>query len=158
MRNTGKGRRRGTGRHRSDPVDRLVGERVRAAREAARLTQVAVGKALGMSFQVVQKYEQGEIRISASRLWQLARLLGRPVGSFFEAKGKEAAARADPPNGDGREAALIAAWRRIGKRAVQQDLLRLVRTMSEREAQGGGDAKPAIEPVKTGKLAAKSGR
>jgi transcriptional regulator with XRE-family HTH domain len=66
-----------------DPVDLHVGRQVRLARELAKLTQVEVGRRLGMSFQVVQKYEQGEIRVSASRLFQLSRLFGQPVSFFF---------------------------------------------------------------------------
>jgi transcriptional regulator with XRE-family HTH domain len=77
-------RRRHTAKeHGPDPVDIHVGRQLRLARELAGLTQTDIGDELGMSFQVVQKYEQGEIRVSASRLFQLATLLGRPVGYFF---------------------------------------------------------------------------
>src|SRR5580704_7481639 len=61
-----------------DPVDVAVGRRVRLAREEARMTQVDVASSIGISFQLVQKYEQGEIRVSASRLYQFACLLKRP--------------------------------------------------------------------------------
>src|SRR5208282_4513866 len=67
-----------------DPIDVHVGRQLRLARDLAGLTQVEIGKDLGMSFQVVQKYEQGEIRVSASRLFQLAVLLRKPVNYFFE--------------------------------------------------------------------------
>ena len=67
-----------------DPVDVHVGRQLRLARELSGLTQTDIGRKLGMSFQVVQKYEQGEIRVSASRLFQLAALMGKPVGYFFE--------------------------------------------------------------------------
>ena len=72
-------RRRHTAKeHGPDPIDLHVGSQLRLARELSGLTQTEVGRALAMSFQVIQKYEQGEIRISASRLFQLARLCKTP--------------------------------------------------------------------------------
>ena len=81
----GPRRRRHTAKeHGPDPIDVHVGRQLRLARELAGLTQTDIGKKLGMSFQVVQKYEQGEIRVSASRLFQLSVLMAKPVAYFFE--------------------------------------------------------------------------
>jgi transcriptional regulator with XRE-family HTH domain len=52
--------------------DIRVGERLRALRRAARLTQTALGNRIGVTFQQVQKYENGSNRMSASRLWLVA--------------------------------------------------------------------------------------
>ena len=67
----------------SHPVDVHVGERVRITRLAARLSQTALADAVGVSFQQVQKYEKGTNRISASRLFQFAEILGVDVAHFF---------------------------------------------------------------------------
>jgi transcriptional regulator with XRE-family HTH domain len=48
------------------------------------MSQQELAAALGVSFQQVQKYEQGLNRIGAGRLQQLAEILGVPVSSFFE--------------------------------------------------------------------------
>src|ERR1700677_3413122 len=88
-------RRRTAKDHGPDPVDIHVGRQVRLARELIGLTQVEVGKRLGMSFQVIQKYEQGEIRVSASRLYQLACLFERSVEFFFS--GLDETQPAPPP-------------------------------------------------------------
>jgi transcriptional regulator with XRE-family HTH domain len=67
-----------------EPVDVVVGTRVRNARVARGLTQAALAEQLGVSFQQVQKYENGSNRISASRLVQIADTLNvSPVG-FLE--------------------------------------------------------------------------
>lgn len=116
-----------------DPVDIHVGRQLRLARELAGLTQTDIGKDLGMSFQVVQKYEQGEIRVSASRLFQLAMLLGRPVGYFFEGFDTGDQARGEM---DRNEIDLIRAFRMIRSAEVKQCLQRLLREI------GGGS--PAI--------------
>jgi transcriptional regulator with XRE-family HTH domain len=48
------------------------------------MSQEKLGKELGITFQQVQKYEKGTNRIGAGRLYHLARILGVPVGFFFE--------------------------------------------------------------------------
>ncbi len=65
-------------------VDTHVGAQVRRRRMFAGLTQQDVAKALGVSFQQVQKYENGANRISAGRLFILARVLGTNVVEFYE--------------------------------------------------------------------------
>jgi transcriptional regulator with XRE-family HTH domain len=42
---------------------------------------------LGITFQQVQKYERGANRISASRLWEIGRVLDAPIEWFFEGVG-----------------------------------------------------------------------
>jgi DNA-binding Xre family transcriptional regulator len=59
-----------------DPIDVAVGARVRHARELRRQSQTALGEAIGVSFQQVQKYERGVNRISASALVRIAQFLG----------------------------------------------------------------------------------
>lgn len=48
------------------------------------MTQAELGDAVGVSFQQVQKYENGSNRISGSRLWQIAEFLERPISYFFD--------------------------------------------------------------------------
>ena len=48
------------------------------------MTQQQLAQAVGIRFQQIQKYESGANRISASRLWDLARALDMPVSFFFE--------------------------------------------------------------------------
>jgi len=67
-----------------NPIDRHVGSRVRMQRMLAGISQEKLGDALGLTFQQVQKYEKGTNRISASRLQQIAKMLGVPVSFFFE--------------------------------------------------------------------------
>ncbi len=48
------------------------------------MSQEQLGHKLGVTFQQVQKYEKGTNRVSASRLWQAAKILGVPVSFFFD--------------------------------------------------------------------------
>ncbi|MGB0683326.1 MAG: helix-turn-helix domain-containing protein [Magnetovibrionaceae bacterium] len=67
-----------------DPIDKHVGARVRARRVGLRISQTELGKVLDVTFQQVQKYENGANRIGASNLLKIARALGCEVGFFFE--------------------------------------------------------------------------
>jgi transcriptional regulator with XRE-family HTH domain len=67
-----------------DPTDKHVGSRVRMRRLILDMSQTALGDALGITFQQVQKYEKGANRISASRLQHMANALQVPVPFFFE--------------------------------------------------------------------------
>lgn len=59
----------------ADPIDIVVGQRLRAFRLARKISQVTLGAGVGISFQQVQKYETGSNRISASMMCKLAAAL-----------------------------------------------------------------------------------
>lgn len=65
-------------------IDAAVGAQVRLRRILLGLSQEAVSKIIGLTFQQLQKYEHGTNRISASRLYQLSLILHVPVSYFFE--------------------------------------------------------------------------
>jgi len=90
------------------------------------MSQEELGLGIGVSFQAVQKYEHGENRLSASRLFRAAKLLGRPVSFFFD----ELATTA--PNADGAtlsrdEIDLLRDFRRIGSENVRDNLLQVAK-------------------------------
>ncbi len=64
-------------------VDIQVGARLRERRTLMGLTQDAIATATGLTFQQIQKYEQGKNRISASRLLQFSDLLNVDPNYFF---------------------------------------------------------------------------
>src|SRR5690606_2690598 len=71
---------------RSHHIDQVVGLRIAARRSALGWSQSALARALGVSFQQVQKYETGANRVSASRLHQAAVAMGCSVADFFPAR------------------------------------------------------------------------
>jgi transcriptional regulator with XRE-family HTH domain len=80
---------------RASPVDLHVAKRLRAARLAAGLSQESVADKPGVTFQQLQKYENGINRISAGRLYQISAALGLPITYFFDGLAK-------PELGEGR--------------------------------------------------------
>lgn len=65
-------------------VDDHVGERIRERRTMMGLTQENLANALAISYQQVQKYETGANRVSAGRLFEIAKHLDVEVSHFFE--------------------------------------------------------------------------
>lgn len=72
------------GSRKPNPIDAHVGTRVRLRRMLLGMSQEKLGEHLGLTFQQVQKYEKGVNRIGASRLFDLARVLGVPVQFFYD--------------------------------------------------------------------------
>ena len=66
------------------PVDVHVGSRVRLRRTLLGMSQTSLGKALGLTFQQIQKNECGFNRIGASRIYQLSHVLNVPLSYFFD--------------------------------------------------------------------------
>lgn len=65
-------------------VDVHVGKRIRHRRWMNGTTQQQLAEAVGIKFQQIQKYETGMNRVSASRLWDISRVLNVPVSFFFD--------------------------------------------------------------------------
>jgi transcriptional regulator with XRE-family HTH domain len=86
------------GPRRPNPIDVHVGSRVRFRRMLLGMSQEKLGQKLGLTFQQVQKYEKGINRIGASRLFDLAQVLGVSVQFFYE---EAPAADAHPFAADG---------------------------------------------------------
>lgn len=66
------------------PVDRYVGRRVCEKRISLGYNQSDLGRALGVTFQQVQKYEKGSNRISASKLFEISRFFRVDPAYFFD--------------------------------------------------------------------------
>ena len=91
-----------------------MGRRVRLARLSKELSQTALAEASGVTFQQVQKYENGTNRISASRLFMFSHILGVEVSYFFEGTTEEISGfREDPTPRD-----------RLAFERVDMDILR----------------------------------
>ena len=130
-----------------NPVDVHVGARVRMRRTLLGMSQEKLGRALGLTFQQIQKYERGVNRIGAGRLFNLSRILEVPVSFFFEdlpaalsgAKAGRARGLAEAPAApfepdpmSKRETLeLVRAYYRVTDRQVRMRLLELIRSLAK---------------------------
>jgi transcriptional regulator with XRE-family HTH domain len=126
--------------HEAHPIDVYVGGRMRLRRIQLGLSQGALASKIGVSFQAVQKYESGDIRISASRLYDVAQVLEVSPAFFFEGYpdgivAKNIAQEAAPANEtfDRREVmSLIRGYYGIRDPQLQADILRLISKLGNR--------------------------
>ena len=130
-----------------NPIDVHVGNRVRMRRMLVGMSQEKLGQRLGLTFQQIQKYEKGANRISASRLFQMAQILGVPVQFFFEDLPQQK--NDDTPDGLGEARdqgsimdflgsseglQLNRQFARIESPAVRRSIIELVRSLANQEA------------------------
>ena len=76
--------RRSVLEHGPHPVDLHVGGRLKQIRGLRGLSQTNLADSVGLTFQQIQKYENGANRISASRLWEFAERLNVPISFFYD--------------------------------------------------------------------------
>jgi transcriptional regulator with XRE-family HTH domain len=127
-----------------NPIDVHVGLQVRLRRKELKISQERLADALGLTFQQVQKYERGANRISASKLYEIARALQVPIGWFFEGLSDPTLAAAPGYNGETPFAHsflttqegvdLANLFPRVTQRRVRRRIVELVRAMVEDEA------------------------
>lgn len=118
-----------------------VGARIRVRRKQRGMTQTQLGASMGLTFQQVQKYEQGSNGLSAARLIDLARALDVHPMYFYEAmldgmaRTPLGVAEQQAPFLDGEHAQteqeheLVEAFRAISTPDARQALLVLVKSM-----------------------------
>jgi transcriptional regulator with XRE-family HTH domain len=143
----------GTSPKRASGADQQIGRNIRLHRTTARMSQTALGAALGVTYQQVQKYEAGTNRVSSGRLTEIAQVLGVPLTELL---GNHA--NAEPGNGEARPPQVS----RVAALLSDRDVVRLVdafaRVKTERErralvafaeAMGGlsADEEPEADPA-----------
>ena len=129
-----------------NPIDIHVGKRVKLRRNILHITQQQLAKMLGLAFQQIQKYEKGGNRISASRLWDISKVLGVPVGFFYEEIDAETDAQSPRPKNDDEEylkeltndpmqreetLKLVRAYYKIHNRTLAKNILNVIETASK---------------------------
>ena len=72
------------GDRRRDTVDTLVGQNIRIIRQDRGMSQTELGRKIDVTFQQVQKYENGTNRVGSGRLFKIASTFGVPITAFFE--------------------------------------------------------------------------
>ena len=138
------------GSRRPNPIDAHVGSRVRLRRMLLGMSQEKLGEQLGLTFQQVQKYEKGVNRIGASRLFDLAQILGVPVQFFYEEAPASQASHSEAAPGFAERPAesyvidflasregleLNKAFMRIGDPRTRRAIVELVRALAGEEGR-----------------------
>jgi transcriptional regulator with XRE-family HTH domain len=119
-----------------DARDAEIGRMVRAQRQVLRLSQSDLADRIGVTFQQVQKYENGTNRISIGRLARIAEALGVPP-TFFFARETKAGAAAGHKSRDFLTAEgalrLIRAYDRLSNRELRTAFVELAESIAKGE-------------------------
>ena len=131
---------------RATNVDDYVGRRVRQRRLELGQSQTELGDALGVTFQQVQKYENGANRVSAGRLYAMARHLGVTLDYFVEGLELSAARQPIPEllfKNDKQVIALVRSFIQISDDGTRSAAVGLVSAIAKAEAP---QTKPQKKP------------
>lgn len=107
-------------------MDAILGDRIRRRRREMQLSQSALGAKLGITFQQVQKYENGSNRVSATMLVKISHALEMSVLDLL----REVDACAEPSRDEDDTARLTADFARISSPELRKAVLTLVAGLS----------------------------
>ena len=117
----------------NNPVDEAVGASIRLLRKRRKMSQAELGKALGVTFQQVQKYENGKNRVGASRLHMVATALNVPIGELFDGAAATSSGGSRAMKSlafDSRSLRLAEAFVKISDKALRSSLVDVAEAMA----------------------------
>jgi len=104
------------------------------------MTLGQVGRSVGLTYQQIRKYESGENRLSASRLYGLSLVLKIEPSFFFQGLSEGGEARTTGASGD---PALVAALNRIGNPDIRHHLKGLIEVLDSDFANASAPSLPS---------------
>ncbi len=110
-------------------IDQQIGQRLRLRRLMLGMSQQALGEAVGVSFQQIQKYERGIDRISSSKLVRLASHLGVAPPYFLDALTDERPPEEAPSTERTEADELMRLFQQIKDSGMRELLLHIARKM-----------------------------
>lgn len=115
-------------------LDPFIGKRVKLRRSEMGMSQAKLGEELGLSFQQIQKYENGKNRVSASTLFQISKILGVNFSYFVEGYGESLSLHEDEEvtyQVYNKEASLLSGYfQKIHDPALRKQILDLVKKIA----------------------------
>lgn len=121
---------------RPNQTDLAVGKRIRALRKMAGLSQTELGNQIGVTFQQVQKYENGTNRVGAGRLTMIACALDVQIIDLFDGlvqrvdKKRDDSARLIELRSLPAAQKLLKAFSEMSDVVIQSEIIKLVRALS----------------------------
>lgn len=131
-------------------IDQTVGERIRKRRTDLEISQPELAEQIGVTYQQLQKYENGKNRISAGRLYDIAKILKTSIAYFYEgldplhsAVRWTAAEEGDDFVGleDSQLVELVMAFRQIRDSSARNTILAMVKKQARASGKSAAPAK-----------------
>jgi transcriptional regulator with XRE-family HTH domain len=118
-----------------NPIDVLVGSRIRIFRKGRKMSQAQLGGKLGVTFQQIQKYEKGKNRVGASRLQMISTALDVPVGRLFTDGAETSRTSAKPLAFDPQALRIAEAFTRLNDKELRNSILDMVKAMARKSSR-----------------------
>ncbi|MGA2894384.1 MAG: helix-turn-helix transcriptional regulator [Xanthobacteraceae bacterium] len=117
----------------STGIDKSIGRNVRIYRLSKGVTQHQLGAKLGVTFQQIQKYENGTSRISSGRLFQIAQIFEVPVTDLFIGEKVSPASHPSPFDllNDPMSLQILMAFAKISNKIIRRAVMDLLESMSK---------------------------
>lgn len=124
-----------------------VGQRIRYFRKQRNMTQIELAERINVSYQQVQKYENGQTKITLERLLAIAESLGVPVTSFLDDRSERSGLAVSEAPGrytqgedyvlplTREEATFIKLLRRIQNGKLKETILKMLKAISENQSR-----------------------
>lgn len=112
---------------RNGELDTALGQRIRELRRQQGDTQASLGEKVGLTFQQIQKYENGSNRVSALMLIQLAQALNTTPTELLRSVDRDVPAASSAPDTE----RLLAAFARIRAPETRAAVLRIVQDLAD---------------------------
>ena len=121
----------------SNDIEKKIGERLKFYRKQKGVSQTSLGEHVGLTFQQIQKYENGSNRLSTSRLIDFASYLDFSIEEFFDGLTKTSSKKISPL--DEMKAALteplmlnvVRQFREIESTKVRKSFINLLKNLNE---------------------------
>lgn len=105
-----------------------IGSLIREMRKAAGMSQMRLADKIGVSYQMIQKYEKGTSKLSVPRLMQFADVFGVPVTAFLDtSKSGKTKKKSELSNLTEDEGQLLMFFRRLKRKRLKASFLDMIK-------------------------------
>lgn len=111
---------------------REIGAVIRRRRNELGLSQEQLSEKVGVSYQQIQRYENGGSMLNVENVQRIAKVLAIPVASFFEVGQPDMTAEPVTPYASSEEKTLLRSFRDLTSRADKQLAINVVRRLAKK--------------------------
>lgn len=109
-----------------------IGAAIRKRRKTLGLSQEQLAEKVGVSYQQVQRYENGSSTLNVENVQRIAGALGIPVTAFFEEGGAQAGAESAAPFGSSDEKNLVRHFRELSASTDRKLAISVIRRFAKK--------------------------
>lgn len=114
-------------------TSREIGEKIKKRRSALKLSQQELADILGVTYQQVQRYENGKNKLNVENIQVIADALSVPLSYFFEPSAASMIAEEQPQYATPAESKLLRYFKRIKSKSSRNLVIHVARLAAKLE-------------------------